>query len=309
MKTWPRCDLGQGKKVEPIGSLSYLSFLKTRECHVLVRWQQACWSQKRSSLRTGNQRSSVSTLPYTVPTLQNINTGLAQDPHTFYPHPKHRVCRSTHQNAGKGSQHIEAAMSLHLAVLSPLERRFFSVWLISKPTVKKNQIHTTLEGHAQGSLVHLSPTPAWNGHDTSKQSGGKWCKWASLINSQSPLASPSWEETAEEPSNGRRISRLPWETWVPAQGPPVPAPTLNSDFAKIQKLTQQYLSGQEFPGPCSSLHPYWLVSSPCWLLRFLNINPDGPSHMGQKRECLLLLDISLDLRPSVSLFFLTFWKV
>ena len=31
---------------------------------------------------------------------------------------------------------------------------------------------------------------------------------------------------------------------------------LNSDFAKIQKLTQQYLSGQEFPGPCSSLHPY-----------------------------------------------------
>lgn len=67
-------------------------------------------------------------------------------------------------------------MSLHLAVLSPLEQRFFSVWLISKPTVKKDQIHTNLEGHAQGSLVHLSPTPAWNGHVTSKQSGGKWYK-------------------------------------------------------------------------------------------------------------------------------------
>ena len=93
------------------------------------------------------------------------------------------------------------------------------------------------------------------------------------------------------------------------KAPPVPAPTLDSDFAKIQKLTWQYLVGQESPGPCFSLHPYWLVSSPCWLLKFLNINPNGTSHMGQKGECLLLLGIFLDLRPSGSLFLLIFWKV
>ena len=65
-------------------------------------------------------------------------------------------------------------MSLHLAVLPTLEPRFFSVWLISKPTAKKDQIHKPLEGGAPSSPAKLSPTPAGDGHG--KQSGGKGCK-------------------------------------------------------------------------------------------------------------------------------------
>ena len=39
------------------------------------------------------------------------------------------------------------------------------------------------------------------------------------------------------------------------KAPPVPAPPLDSDFAKIQKLTWPYLAGQGSPGPRCSLHP------------------------------------------------------
>lgn len=160
MRTWPRCDSGLGREVEPVANLLYLA---TRGLgNVTCGWATSLKLKKLPEI----QRNSVSTsLSRILPTLQNTNAGLMQV--LLTPTSRHRVYRvGKHSQEGKGREgvHVETIVGLWLAVLSTFEQSEFFVWYgLCQSSQPKVKFMLPQKVGPKALSLHLSTTPAWDG--------------------------------------------------------------------------------------------------------------------------------------------------